>query len=168
MIDYVIVYAHTEKLEKTHQIVFINKNKPEHLKGMVNLPGGKVERYEGYVAAAVRELHEETGLKPSDKSEVVGRILCNNCEIRVVTVPVTFKDLKPEEEPVFWHLPETDFPNLMPNLRLIIPLIRSGLKNWTLQDMAEWKNVETYEVKMFLPRSVVPLDVKLKGYNESR
>lgn len=45
------------------QILLIKKNKPKHLAGLWNGPGGKVEDTDGHIfRAAVRELQEETGV----------------------------------------------------------------------------------------------------------
>lgn len=68
--------AHTREATKTElpsvvgflfddpitSVVLIRKNRPEHLKGMLNGPGGKIENGETPDIAMAREFHEETGL----------------------------------------------------------------------------------------------------------
>lgn len=46
-------------------IPLIKKEKPRHLAGCWNLPGGKVEKGESYSRAMAREMEEETGLASS-------------------------------------------------------------------------------------------------------
>jgi 8-oxo-dGTP pyrophosphatase MutT (NUDIX family) len=176
MLEYIIVYAHSDKLGSSHLIPMIHKNRPEHLKGMINLPGGKVEKGETCKEAAVRELKEETGLEAVGKAEVVGEIMCNHCFITVVAVQVEYKELVPrkgETEQVQWYHPgKLSMPNLMPNLRLIIPLIIGNVKNWLINDTkGDWKNSTFYDVELCLSGKdnmgvrfiEEPLTIKLKG-----
>lgn len=150
MTEYVIVYAYSVDSDR-RRIPMILKNKPDYLKGKLNLPGGKIEVGESPVEAAIRELKEETGLEdigitdgmcPID-SEVMGLIRFDASIIYCVMVPITHRqELKqyPEEtEPVGWY----DFFELMQdsrlitNLRIIIPLMQAGVKGWDIIDYGD-------------------------------
>jgi 8-oxo-dGTP pyrophosphatase MutT (NUDIX family) len=163
MTDYVVVYAFTVE-PGPRRIPMILKNKPEHLKGVLNLPGGKIEPGEDPINAAVRELLEETGLEELQEydpmvyypPEVVGRIYGHNCEIQLVTVPVCGRqELKPrasETEPVAWHDTTALFshPNLMPNLRVAIPLVQAGYKGWEIVDRTGDFRRKLHTVELYL------------------
>jgi len=43
-------------------ILLLKRHAEQHCAGLWSFPGGKVETNEGSLAAAIRELHEETGL----------------------------------------------------------------------------------------------------------
>ena len=163
MIDYVVVYAYSVHPGKT-LIPLILKNKPEHLEGMLNFPGGKINLGEDPVAAALRELKEETGLDEVQEydpmvylpSEYMGRIDTLRSVIHCVKVPVVFKDLNPdpdETEKVAWYsIPEIySLPNLMPNLRVTIPLIVKDIKGWVIQDFDDrWRKKAYHSVTLFM------------------
>ena len=44
----------------SNPIIFVLKTKPEHMAGLYNLPGGKIEENESEIYAAIREFKEET------------------------------------------------------------------------------------------------------------
>jgi len=145
--DFVLVYAFTVDQKQT-QIPLVLKNKPHFLKGLFNLPGGKIEDQEDIVDAALRELKEETGLEDVESfdpavyypPQKVGTIIGDGSFIHCVSVPVVYKALTPkatEIEKVAWYnLNDASFlSNLIPNLRLVIPLICSGAKGWTVIDV---------------------------------
>lgn len=182
MIEYVVVYAYTVAPGKTY-VPLILKKKPPHLEGMLNLPGGKINPGEDPVAAALRELKEETGLEEVQEydpmaycpSEYMGRINGGTCNIHAVKVPVVFQDLNPgpdEIEKVGWHsLPDLyELPNLMPNLRVIMPLIEKGIKNWVISDLdGGWRNQRYHKVRLFMDtdeywRNPWHIEVQSVGY----
>jgi ADP-ribose pyrophosphatase YjhB (NUDIX family) len=162
-IQYVVVYAYSVHPGKTW-IPLILKNKPEHLAGMLNLPGGKLNPGEDPVAGALRELKEETGLEELQEydpmvylpSEYMGRIDTLHSVIHSVKVPVVHNELKPgtgETEEVDWYsVPEIyALPNLMPNLRATIPLMVKDIKGWVIQDFdSKWRKKAYHSVTLFM------------------
>lgn len=182
MIEYVIVYAFT--VEPSIEIVpLVSKKKPDFLKGVLNLPGGKLERNEDAINAAIRELKEETGLDEIQQydpsvfypSEYMGVIKGSKSIIHCVRVPVSSRQVlsprQDETEEVNWY----DFPKLlnnpllMPNLRLIIPLMKKGVKGWTVEDLdGDWRDKKSHQVKFWFDE-INKLEVKfnsLKFYTE--
>lgn len=154
MIEYVVVYPWAVDIAKTQRLPLVLKKRPEHLKGMLNLPGGKLEPGEDPVAAAVRELFEETGLEQVQDydpmcycpPDYLGYIQGNQSIIHCVRVPIVSRqELKPganEDEEIKWYaMPDLlKLKNLMPNLRLTIPLMDRGTKDWVIQDLdGNWR-----------------------------
>lgn len=179
MTDYVIVHAFTVD-SKIRSIPLIKKNKPEFLKGALNLVGGKIEDGETPLQAGVRELIEETGLEEIQiydpmcyyPAECVGMIRGEMGNIYCIKVPVCSKQpLKPREEEteeVNWY----PLPNLlshrllMPNLRLIIPLMENKAKNWILSDdhSTNWRTDKEHKLTLtFKSMPEHPVDVWVKG-----
>jgi len=146
MTEYVIVYAYTVNSGNSF-IPAILKNKPAYLKGLLNLPGGKLNVGETPVEAAIRELKEETGLDELSvidgmcpfSSELMGVIKFDDCVIHCVSVPTIYQDLNQqagETEPVDWYDVEELLQDskLIPNLRLVVPLMLCGVKGWEIED----------------------------------
>lgn len=156
-IEYVVVYAHTI-VEGFTWVPLILKNKPEHLKGMLNLVGGKLEKGEDIIDGALRELKEETGLEAVAEHtfgpEYMGRIETVHSTIHAVKVPVVQTELKPrviETEKVDWYCVPYLYgiPNLMPNLRVMIPLMAKGMKKWVILDYdTDWRNSDIHTVTL--------------------
>lgn len=139
--DFVIAYC-----RKDDQILIVHKDRPNFQKGKINLPGGKIDPEDvNPIAAAVRELKEESGLEPwidedgQPDAWEVGRIEANGFVIYVIEILVPDGPIKPrlgETEIVEWitwdHL-RVD-PRLMPNLRVILPLLMAGIEDWVIRD----------------------------------
>lgn len=137
--EYVLCYVDPTECE-VHDVLLIEKKKPAWQAGRFNLPGGSIEPGETPHEAAVRELHEETGLA-CEVSEVtlMGTIegpgfvvYCMHCEYdgRGHEDEIESKT----DERVFWMtLHElTRDPRVIGNLLFIVPLIICGVTGWTL------------------------------------
>ncbi len=151
--QYVLVYAPSEK----NTLPMVLKDRPEELKGMLNMPGGKIEEGEDIIKAACRELEEETGLNYWSRPVLMGRILGSKSEIHVVKMEVREEPLQPREDEteIFsWHnrVSVCTHPELMPNLRLVIPLCVSGATGWTIKDWdGNWRGF-THQVVLSLDK----------------
>jgi 8-oxo-dGTP pyrophosphatase MutT (NUDIX family) len=151
--QYVLIYAPSEN----NTLPMVLKDRPEELKGMLNMPGGKIEEGEVVIEAARRELQEETGLTPRNIPVLMGRILGSKSEIHVIKIEVHEEPLRPREDEteVFsWHnrVSVCMHPKLMPNLRLVIPLCVSGATGWTVKDWdGNWRSF-THQVVLSLDK----------------
>lgn len=166
MIEYVLVYARPVE-PQFNKIPMVIKKRPEFLKGRLNLPGGKLEEGENPIRAAIRELKEETGLEELIESDpmcvlgadYLGKIVGSKSKIHCVRVPITFRqEIVPgpnEDEEMGWYdLQELlDHKDLMPNLRLVIPLMESGYKDWTVIDTdGDWSK-RKHKIYLQLPNN---------------
>lgn len=134
MTDYVLVYVENS----ARQVLFVEKNKPEWQKGRFNLVGGKIEDGEGKWEAADRELLEETGLV-SHHTQLCGSIVGKFGVVYVFRAYTRTTELFPQDGEVeifFWDDWESlrHSPLLLPNLRVIIPLMKCGLRGWKITD----------------------------------
>jgi len=152
MVEYVIVYAEAIKGHNDGappQFVLTLKDRPDWQAGHYNLPGGKMEPGEDPNTAAIRELMEETGLHRVDHSKVEVMGMIEGAEARVYCVKMTVQrgEIKPrkgETEVSQWMMPWSIYSKpvkskIMPNLKVIIPLMQSNVKGWVIDDMApDW------------------------------
>lgn len=166
MTEYVLIHAKCEWHEP--MVLLVLKERPSWQKGRLNLVGGHVEPGETPLEAAVRELKEETGIEvdPRPKYGMIspmGAILGVNCIVHCFSAFVGDKinpKPRPEEtENVSWYSwakVKDDF-RLMPNLRIIIPLLEMESSGWQLTDQqsssgADWHpvTVDLYIEKPFV------------------
>lgn len=145
MREYVLVFAECNREE----ILVILKNKPEWMAGRLNLLGGKIdpedkllssEPWRYALVAAERELKEESGYKTYGMSHM-GEISDANESFKIHVVKAFIDNPTDEIEQgpgeteavswILWKHLRYD-PRLMPNLRVIIPLIQSGITGWKI------------------------------------
>ena len=185
-INYCVAYAKRIS-EGVERILLVKKDRPEYMKGRYNLVGGKIEKGENTIEAAERELKEEAGIESVQEgdlvycpTECVGRIETPRSRIYVCVVyvngrPGTSEDpeIKPrkgETEEVFWKdwTIAKDDGRLMPNLRLVVPLILNRVQGWVIHDMDEHsKYQKTHELKLDLSTNegdTVSAHMLLPGY----
>lgn len=134
MQEFVLVYP--EYIDRQEQVLLILKDKPDFQKGKYNLVGGKVEPGEKPEDAAIRELMEEAGLEGEDP-QLYGIVTGDWGKIYCYKISIDTYDLNPgenETEPVSWHRIDEllSYENLMPNLRIMVPLFYFDCDDWTL------------------------------------
>lgn len=163
------VLVHAVSMDRTNDecsVLLIQKKKPEWQKGFLNLVGGSVEPGELPEHAAVRELFEESGLKPYcndwEKEDPLitvvemGRIIGIDEAVHCFRVFIENKDLNPrptETELVRWYDWQyvKDDSRLLPSLRAVLPLMMSGVFNWQLTVHETFMNKELNTVYLTLP-----------------
>jgi len=133
--------------DNSHQVLLINKLRPDWQKGKLNGVGGKIENGETPVEAMRREFKEETGIYLQHWQPTC--ILDDRRVWRVfffTSETLQKPELTTDEAPVWvdqHHLPE----NVVPNLHWLIPLARVAPRDCPLHvielDAAE---AASYEV----------------------
>lgn len=139
--EYVLIYAYDSI---RNQVVFVEKDRPEWMRGKINLPGGKIESGETPEQAVIREFWEECGIRiatshydiPYYMGKIVGDwgvIHC--CKVHLSQV-IEIKPQQDETERFFWDFTELVIvdPRALPNLRIILPLMANSVLNWTITD----------------------------------
>jgi 8-oxo-dGTP pyrophosphatase MutT (NUDIX family) len=146
MKNYVIVHVRRMDCDgPLDYLLLIHKQKPEWQKGRLNLVGGKIEEGEDPIAAAVRELKEEAGFDPIGEPLLCGAIIGEDWTVHCVLVDIDDMEgsaivQRPEEtEKVEWFPTKEglDDPRLMPNLRVIIPLLQMRVTGWEITESDE-------------------------------
>lgn len=145
--EYVVVHTRRIDVDGAYDdVLLILKDKPDWQKGRLNLVGGKVEDNESPMQAAVRELKEEAGLDPISFQPVLhcGLIFGINSLIHCVRVdvdPYDSQTLQPREgetEKVEWYTFKDAWADdrLLPNLKVIVPLLHLGVTGWKMVDQS--------------------------------
>ena len=138
--------------------LLVLKNAPAWQVGKLNLPGGKIEEGESPLQAAIRELKEETGYDPLQQPELMGWIEDNNSIIYCLDVRISSLAGPPtpreeETEIVDWYRIEDLMQDsrLIPNLRVIIPLIFCGTPDWVITDSGMQEGSAEHELRVYIP-----------------
>lgn len=137
--SHVLVLAQCLADNEETSIIFVEKLKPDWQKRKYNLVGGKIELNESPEEAAIREFKEKTGLQPYSEMVKIGEI--HGSEGWLIHVFRCFildkyqiKPTEGEKELVFWAdwytIKERE--NLIDNLKVIVPLGLSNVKNWKI------------------------------------
>lgn len=154
MTEYVLIYVRPS-MTTNDSVLLIVKNKQNWMFGKLNLVGGKVEPGEQPIAAASRELLEETGLVPDFSPVCCGQIVGNDYIIHCFTADVIYCGLPTicpgadETEEVKWYQwwQVKNDKRLLPNLKLIIPLLAHDVRGWTISEQSA-QDAEEKEFKM--------------------
>lgn len=138
--------------------LLILKNKPDWQAGKLNLPGGKVEEGETPQQAIIRELKEEAGFEPIFPPIELGVLQdggnCIHCFRSTIFIENSVpKPREGETEQALWmkwHCAKRD-PRLIPNLRVIVPLLRLGVEGWVIGDTYRSSDKPMHMVKLSVP-----------------
>lgn len=153
MNEYVVLYPRlfirNFGYQKSARSLLVLKNKPAWQRGRLNLVGGKIEAGETPAQAALRELEEEAGFIPGQNTieEITtpaecGKIIAADCVVHCLACDLYAAGLPSisprdgETEEVSWHdwnLVKND-PRLIPNLKVIIPLLANDSQGWEITD----------------------------------
>jgi 8-oxo-dGTP diphosphatase len=137
--------------------LLVLKNKPAWMLGKFNLIGGKIEENELPQIAALRELKEESGLDGFDLN-LMGKMTSDDSDIiycynAVVDASIKLKPRTEETEKIGWFNWEEIINDvrLIPNLRLIIPLMNHGVLGWELKVNHHEMDQTTYSIHVEMP-----------------
>lgn len=165
MKEYVLIHVRRKYFEYApdERVLLIHKKRPLWMSGKLNLCGGKIELGETPIAAAYRELEEETGLKPKKGSELHCGVLRGNqsfihcirfdlMQLEDITADPVLSPRTEEDEPVEWFSFTEAFADkrLIPNLQLIISLMHAGVTGWEINDLTS-SGVGMHEIQVLLP-----------------
>lgn len=163
MQEYVLVFC--REFWNSKSFLVVHKDRPSWQKGRINLPGGKIDPEDNGcpVVAALRELKEEAGYEATTGFPA-GRLEFDGGVVHVVSVLVNRNaqgEPKPrpgETEKVEWTVFPVlrEDPRLLPNLRVMIPLLLTGVNGWVVTDNYDSAGVETHGFQISVPTYVQP------------
>lgn len=118
-------------------ILTVEKRKPDWQKFRINLPGGKLEEGETALDASIRELFEETGITTGEAKllgVIEGPDYRVHCVRHYVAARSYVRPVQKTDEPVAFIKLVDLLANhrLIPNLRIIIPLMLANVAQWSL------------------------------------
>ncbi len=164
---YVLIHAYDAAYPE--RVLLVEKDRPAWQKGCLNLLGGKIEQGEEPLDTALRELKEESGLKlksilqknkQHEDVKLMGAIVSDVSIVYCVSLPVdSTKSLKPrkrETEESHWHtwnVVKND-KRLIPNLRVIIPMMRAEVSGWFVSGRGIAGNLYDISVRFMLDHPV--------------
>ena len=149
--EMVIVFTHGHHYMESPRFALMVKKRAGTLHaGLWNLPGGKLNPGETPVAAALRELKEETGVIGTFP-QIVGAILPGKMDetdialgtkepfiVYIIRCIGGTKDspTAPHDQPASWRLISDAHltPVYVQNLAVILPLLASEIKNFVIED----------------------------------
>jgi 8-oxo-dGTP pyrophosphatase MutT (NUDIX family) len=109
-------------------VLLIEKNKPNWMAGCLNGIGGKVEDFEKFVSAMVREFEEETGVPTREEDWRLRGVLSHqNYEMRIYRcekrIPADEPRSMTSERVGWFSMNEISSQRLVPNLAWMVPLV---------------------------------------------
>lgn len=153
--EYVIIDVR-RAWDASDDILVVEKHRPNWQKGRLNLVGGKIEPGESIDMAARRELLEETGYFAASIA-ARGRLIDGSSNIWCITAKV-YTDNQPtpqkdETERPFWYAWKECMadPRLIPNLRVIIPMMRYGVTDFEVYDEYRSKQEGRHKIVVASP-----------------
>ena len=159
--QYVLCFAQQVPYRTLPEVILIERLNEPHA-GKLNLPGGKIHDGEIPEAAAVRELHEETGLWASSAdTKVLGTIEGETWQVHVCYCPYRSTPALGPSQEARTQAPDEgqvltlsirealDDPKLIPNLQVIIPLCIAKATGWRMQDTHDGVIVQLNSVLAF-------------------
>ncbi len=162
------VLAYVEHYWIKGKILFVKRTKQDWQEGRYNLIGGKIEEGETPIEAVERELLEESGLTPFsiDVTDPPLKIPDANIQYGIIKgswgIVYCFKvrtgmdqELKPftgEVQPEWLYFDEVKDSNLLiPNLKVIIPLMKNDCKGWVIEDEGPSWGQDQHSIKITIP-----------------
>lgn len=157
--DYVNIFAKPVNQQGLDAVLLCLRLKDDWQKGKFNLIGGRIEKGESVIDAAIRELHEESGLSPAVPGceKIMGTITGSWGTVYCVKITVPFIDPKPNPgEEQIQHVAWANWRELVnsslliPNLRVIIPLMSQGVMDWEIRDEGPSWRTSTHAIEVIV------------------
>lgn len=137
MAEYTLIYC--KAINSNDRVLLTLRKKRDLMYNKLNLIGGTLEENETLEQCALRELKEEAGLEALSKPNFLGKIVGNWGTVHCCKIVVPYELPDPDEDEINvvswmdWVEVRND-PLLMSNLKVIIPLMMSGVSGWVIDD----------------------------------